>query len=819
MVGLPESATGNLEPLVPKGTKNTYIVYIILCICIVLIGILVYFGEDIGEALGIYSPSIHTIHKRNCSELQDLYTTYGVPKDSSLRSVCTDINHCPVNLRPVTTDNGLACTQDGFTPGKNSNNEDCCVYPDPIKPDETSLGQKGLDLITSNPIMEAQIAKWVLRTLDKAVTDGLITKQMVKMKLFKPVKSIIKGTAIGGKVGEAEAAKAAKDVAKEAAQKAAADAGEEAGATVVAEAGEEVEERVTSTLIENIVKKIAEFVVEGVMARVMIMVANLSIAGIGEVVDVLMMAGMAMDAFDFAGLRQYMDNEWTYLNMRNMIEGKIITSYAGLGLNPPFTVSLNQLKKQSMDLDTDTSSSGIILNDIYTTYTEGHHSYAHKSFEDGYKKIQADPALQGEFTTSLVDAIKTETIDTFDLSDTVVKAICGLFHTDPKDRDDHMYAYLKSNLTQASILQDYILYDPKMSTDKVIGITLNTARTAGNKFISGVDLWNQFIAKKHASHVPMIVASKYYRTVASARDGTTNDPSTKGGEGNMEGQKIYTMKTNIIKNTEGVETAWPQFSYSKMSISTMCKHGMHLPAIATMLSTAADKLLCDKTGGHYTPGSCTNEEYNQNELLCRVYKGDWTLATCINTEGTCVKSNDSKCSGHVVGQGINHYSNGLGKVADIGYKSAEGAIAGAFTPLAATAYVSETLGDTDAKPGDFNVGYSDDTGICTFTPEWCERMTLDYVSDFTHTGDEVGPRTTTNTDGIQGQSYATCKEGEGQKALEMFFGKNGAAAFTHPIEELSAIIDTAENTPYTDLIKEGIRTAGHDIANVFESIF
>ena len=133
------------------------------------------------------------------------------------------------------------------------------------------------------------------------------------------------------------------------------------------------------------------------------MVANLSIAGVGEVVDMIMMAGMAMDAFDVGGLRQYMDNEYTYLNMRNVMEGAIFKKFSEIGQAPPYLFTLDQLKNKAMELDKDTSDSGILFNDIYQTYNEAHHTYSHISFEEGFKKIHTDPKLTEKFSNSLTN--------------------------------------------------------------------------------------------------------------------------------------------------------------------------------------------------------------------------------------------------------------------------------------------------------------------------------------------------------------------------------------------------------------------------------
>jgi len=136
-------------------------------------------------------------------------------------------------------------------------------------------------------------------------------------------------------------------------------------------------------------------------------------------------------------------------------------------------------------------------------------------------------------------------------------------------------------------------------------------------------------------------------------------------------------------------------------------------------------------------------------------------------------------------------------------------------PAAAAAKVAI---DTDVTPKEYGVRFNDDTGVCTYTQDWCDRMGLDY--DDMKGNSLVSPE----------QKLTNCTESDTQEAFESIFGKNLTRLIIHPGSVLRGLRDDLENDvgfifgqksthEFFHTIGKGVEDVGDAIGHFFSRLF
>ena len=651
--------------------------------------------------------------------------------------------------------------------------------------------------------------------------------------------------------GEEGVTRATEQLGKETAEKAAQEA--------VMESTEQVSKSLVKGLTESLAVKMTE------------MASFASIAGVGEVLDMIMMAGMVMDIFDVGGFRQYLDNEYTIAQMRNKLEGSVIQSRKEHGMSVPQMFSLVDLgnAKVSVLTDEEPASQGFkdalkayssvkgyspdipdhpgkMFAAIYTRFIEAHDAYQHNAHSKALEELKDD-----EHMNEMIQHIFNGSQE-IDLSNLTAKLLKGIFADDEKNRDKGIYDYMRVHMTSPIELEGfkYVVFDPDMSSHDVIAVSLNAR---------GVDLWNSYLkGKKHLSHTPLVLISEYYRDIddlsRDIRDGVENDPSTKDREGDLRGTKVYTLTTKKLKKP------WTQSSILKSVLEIKCLHGPHLPSMASMLESMADKKICelrktakceggadgqgnpcklnaDKKGCDnsdddglptgscvytgYIPSKCSNSEFDNNQMFCRSNGNTWTPSRCGESRAASPAP-----PGNLDASGRVYHENMLGK---LGMDNPDGAatyvatgvamamIGAPGAPLADAAIASAAM-DTDVSPKEYGVRFNDDTGVCTYTQDWCDRMGLDY--DDMKGNSLVAPE----------QKLTNCTESDTQEAFESIFGKNLTRLIIHPGSVLQGIRDDLENDvgfifgqksthQFFHTIGKGVEDVGDAIGHFFSRLF
>ncbi len=799
-----------------------------------------------------YTPSITQVHKRNCTELNDMLDTIGVPKDSPYRKQCVgQLSDCPVGLRPSPgpNDTQICPGSSKLTTSKNGN--PCCFVPPSLTdPDSDSMGKEALDFLKNNKIIAAQI----MHTLMEKFLNYLTKKNVSNPKRFleskmSQLKSSLQdyvdkqaearssedGGADGdGDVGDTDPASGDTDPASgdtasgdvqatdqavdqsvdqavdkavdqsvdqavdKAVDQSVDQAVDKAADEAAGKAAEKGAGEVLSKILSRIVGEAVEMCFAEIAARVALAVMEFA-SGVGSVVGALMMVGMALDVVDVGAYRQFMDNQYTYAAMRNSVDGALTVKLKQVGVNMPLYFNLDSLGNKVVSIQDETKGDGLIFKDIHQSYSEAksiHHTMVMKqaltsldsddsSLNDMFEKI-----INGEGKVNVTDTLKNKFKD--------------LFHDNAVDRDKYIYKYLQNHLfTKHPEYKKYIMVDYDMSDADISGITLSE---------KGIAKWNQFVIDNHhATHVPRVIYSKYYRDIPDitdqkyVRDGIENDPSTLNSKGDLRGTKVYNLVTYKIKDKKGVEKKWPQSSYSANILKTKCERGMHLPSTAYLLANAADKKLCEfqtdstckgtadkdgnacqlndnksncmSTNDDGTPtGDCVFEgwipsqciidgqpssEYAMNKLECQYNNGTYYPSQCGTRKSSFIDGHTSNYSQGILQKSTCSDLNSANCKQFAAKSLAVGAAAGVIAPVAATYEVLDVAGDTDVKPEDYKVTYDEDTGVCKMTQEWCKRMEIDYFEEKGHAG-LVHPE----------QTFTNCTESELQEDLEMILGKN-----------------------------------------------
>ena len=847
---------------------------ILLLLCVVLI--VVYW-----DVLFVpYTPSISQIHKQNCAYLNDVLDEIGVSEDSPYRKNCVgELNACPKTLRPTKGPDGKwVCPGDSkLTTSRNG--DPCCMVPPPLEnPDEDSAGKKVEDFVKDNKIIIAQFTADMMNGLMNWMTKKNIKNPKAFMKdkiegIRNTLKEMSEGAGKGAtkeasdkaiseatensikEAGEEAARKSAESGANEAAQREAREAAEteareklgqavEEAATRAAEAsaekagGELFADVIDQVAVETVAAAAAE-----VASKLALILMNVASA-VGAMLGFLMSAGMALDALDIGGYRQFMDNQYTYAHMRNSIEGATIVAMKQAGLKIPSYFNLANLGNKVMGIQNYEDGVGLIFNRIYTCYYEATQIHHTQIMQKSLEKLHSDDKVLDVMFEKIFDANQGKV----DITDTIKNKFKELFHENAVDRDKFLYQYMQTHLFyRYPEYKKYIMVDYDMSDADVYGITLSE---------EGIALWNQFVIDTHhASVMGRVIYSKYYRDIPDitdpkyVRDGQENDPSSHKGESDFRGSKVYNLVTMKIKDRKGVEKKWTQVSASANIIKTKCEKGMHLPSLAYLLSNMADEKICkwtqkpkcegtaDKDGkkcalnksesncastnedgsptgdcvfSGWIPSQCIidgypSDEFAMNRLECQMNNGTYYASQCGTRKSSYIDAHASNYSQAILQKTT--CSDGLD---DPNCKefTATSLVTGVAAKAAPKLFVefeaAKILGDIDVSPDSFGVTYNEDTGVCNMTKDWCRRMELDYFEKKGH-------------DGLvdQEQMFTNCTESDLQEDLEMILGKNVVRLFRLAGDTVGDCV--IKFWEHDNGCKGDIKNIGDTLGNFFEN--
>ena len=819
-----------------------------------------------------YTPSITQVHKRNCTELNDMLDAIGVPQDSPYRKQCVgQLSDCPVGLRPSPgpNDTKICPGSSKLTTSKNGN--PCCFVPPSLTdPDSDSMGKEALDFLKDNKIIAAQIMHTLMEKFLNYLTKKNISnpKRFLESKMSQ-LKSSLQdyvdkqavarsgesGKADAGDVGKTDPASGdvqATDQAVDQSVDQSVDKAvdqsvdqvvEKAGDEAAGKAAEKGAGEVLSKILSKIVGETIEICFAEIAAKVALAIMEFA-SGVGAVVGALMMVGMVLDMVDVGAYRQFMDNQYTYAAMRNAVEGSLIVKLKQVGVNMPLYFNLDSLGNKVVSIQDETKGDGLIFKYIYQSYSEAksiHHTMVMKKAltsldsDDSSLNDMFDKIINGEGKVNVTDTLKNK--------------FKVLFHDNAVDRDKYIYQYLQNHLfTKHPEYKKYIMVDYDMSDADISGITLSE---------KGIAKWNQFVIDNHhATHVPRVIYSKYYRDIPDitdqkyVRDGIENDPSTLNSKGDLRGTKVYNLVTYKIKDKKGVEKKWPQSSYSANILKTKCERGMHLPSTAYLLKNAADKKICefhtdisckgsaDKDGNPcqlnddksncistnedgtptgdcvfegWIPSQCIidgqpSSEYAMNQLECQYNNGTYYPSQCGTRKSSFIDGHTSNYS-HGILQKSTCSDLNSANCKQFSTKSlSDGVALAAAGPLAVNYEVLDVTGDTDVKPEEYKVTYDEDTGICKMTQDWCKRMEIDYFEKNGHAG-LVHPE----------QKFTNCTESELQEDLEMILGKNIVRIFRLAGEALDDCVLVGPLSKDFGKCKGDILSAGKMLGDFLES--
>ena len=589
-----------------------------------------------------YTPSIDQLHKKHCTELNDVLDQIGVPKDSPYRSECDgEINSCPLTLRPSPGPDGSDICPGDSKKSKTKKGDDCCLLPPPMEVDEESTLTQAEHFAKDNVIIVTLLTKDLMNGFMDYLTKRGVSNPKTFLSgklniLRQKLGDIAKGAGDAAtkqaseeaikQAGEEAAKKAAEEggdesaqkAAREAAEKSAREAAQKAAQQTGTEAGGEAAERAGGELLTEIVTRTSVEIAAGCAAEISAKLALLlmdAASGVGAVLDVLMMGGMVMDFMDVGAYRQFMDNQYTYAHMRNSVEGATIVAMKQAGLNIPSYFNLLNLGNKVIGIQNYNDGDGLIFNKIYSCYKEASMVHQTNIMRESLNKLHSDDKILIDLFAQIFD----ENQKTPDISEVIKKKFKDLFHDNAVDRDKFYYNYMKNHLFYLNPeYEKYVMVDYDMSDADVYGITLSE---------EGIKKWNQFVIDTH--HAPVVgrvIYSMYYRDIPDitdpkyVRDGQEKDPSTLNSEGDLRGTKVYNLVTMKIKDKKGVEKKWTQISAAANVIKTKCERGMHLPSMAYLLSNLADEKVCKWTQDPKCEGTADKDgnpcTLNKNQSNC-----------------------------------------------------------------------------------------------------------------------------------------------------------------------------------------------------------
>ena len=295
-------------------------------------------------------------------------------------------------------------------------------------------------------------------------------------------------------------------------------------------------------------------------------VGELACGGLLLAMDVAMVIDLVLailDSCDIGGFQQYQGNDNVILPMRDMVEGQFINGYNILGEIPPFTFTLNGLV---MFPTLDTKSDLVDFKNIKEIFDVALESYQHSIPQ--FKPDEPSVHNQRSITVAISNGER--------VSEEVHRTMYSTINDNPQKRDAYIWEYLKthlndSNKTPGAIVNElkYIMYVPELTSHKLIAISLNDA---------GIELFNteaerlnaKYIPpnadgtenatykndpEKIASTLPLLIKTKYYRTINGIQNQGTSSQS-------------FILQQNTLSKPFTIE------SYSMSLIKAQCTSGM-----------------------------------------------------------------------------------------------------------------------------------------------------------------------------------------------------------------------------------------------------
>ena len=344
-------------------------------------------------------------------------------------------------------------------------------------------------------------------------------------------------------------------------------------------------------------------------------VGEIACGGVIVLMDIALAIDLAvgiLDSCDIGGFQQYQPNEDAILPSRDQQEGTVINTYNVFGETPPFTFSLSSI---SILPTVDTKSELADLKNIKDIFNMALEEYEHSipQFKPN------EPRRNNQ--TSITQAILRGTR----VLEGVHTTLYATINDNPRKRDDHLWNYLKTHLNDSNKTQGanenvlkYIMYVPELTSHKIIAITLNDAgielynteaERLNNKFIppnedGTEDPTYKNDPEKIASPLPLLIKTKYYRTIYNVENQGTSS-------------QRFILEQNELPQPFTLE------SYSMGLIKAQCTTGMDpedLPnkdAIKehpTMCGLGETEILHPNDHGCDGPGE--PECYNKDTGLC-----------------------------------------------------------------------------------------------------------------------------------------------------------------------------------------------------------
>ncbi len=716
-----------------------------------------------------YNPTVLSpdeIHAINCVEINKRFDAAGLPNTQRVRGHChADAKlqgNCPIEHRPSETSPN--CPEGRFLNGTSIKWPDpddrlgpCCTTNKHMtdKADKDTPLDTLEDIAHHHPVIAGGVTGFITYRMGKWAMKGAIAggKAIAKDGVKETGAQI--GKALKNKVMNLGPEAIAKITEKKAATKL---AGEKLTSAVTDIIIKRSEESMLKRLGESIAKKMSEMTVLG------------SIPIIGWGADMFMAMGMVADVASPQGTQfnQYQSNR-DYLDQRDMIEGNWLamigdmTSDDSDANRKPLYFTLNMLDSSSVIYKKNHDKFGEAyapFMEIHSAFKDAISSWGHKlvaDTEDPESENYISEVWQNKLDDYFDAITQNPDDDTIEIPQDVIDHITAPFHRDFIKRDQYIYDSMIASKYLKPEYHDYFTEpDPEISSETVHSITLS--------YPKGYDEWNKFVRTIHGgASLPMAVYSKYYRVLDPnnpPRPGTKDDPIKKsprhilqgelGGinvEGDIDelssgitsgpdlsGQMVYTLKTMTLNKPV------MQYSYAKTHLDIKCRHGMHMPTLASMLMGIADEKLCEHSGKKYTRGSCSDPEFAMNDTECSLSGATWTPPVCgegddttgnlLDTQSTIAKDTVKKAADKLAppedGENAEDRKLHESLYAAFGTQVGDG---------------SGNLNE-DVFPSYFGVGYNDDTGICVFNSGTCSDP--DYASskdicENTGGGFRVGP--------------------------------------------------------------------------------
>jgi hypothetical protein len=349
-------------------------------------------------------------------------------------------------------------------------------------------------------------------------------------------------------------------------------------------------------------------------------VGELACGGLIIAMDIAMIVDMAvalLDECDFGGFQQYQGNDTVILPMRNTLEGQIINEFNAYGETPPFIFSLSGL---DMFPTLDTKSDLTDFKDIKEIFNMALEEYEHSIPQ--FKPDEPSNHNQTSITVAIMDGER--------VLEEVHRKMYSTINDKPQERDAYIWDYLKthlndSNKTPGSNSNElkYIMYEPELTSNKTIAISLNDAgielfnteaERLNSKYIppnedGTEDSTYKNDPEKIVSPLPLLIKTRYYRTINSVQNQGMSNQS-------------FILQQNELPKPFTIE------SYSMSLIKAQCTSGMDPDELPNKDALKEHHTQCgmgEKEVHHPSDHGCGKpgepECYNKDTGLCNTTIG------------------------------------------------------------------------------------------------------------------------------------------------------------------------------------------------------